>query len=173
MVSAMQYAHFAAPALAFALFSRPALADPPGATWPPPGVVPVAGPPPAAPAPAEEKKRKHGPRLPGVLLLVLGGAGLGAGAIFGVVATVTGASARSQCNGTVCPPSAAPDIAQAKSFESSSYAAFIAGGVLATAGLVLTIVAPGDPVADEAPKSARLGPWIGPGGGGVGLSVSF
>jgi hypothetical protein len=94
--------------------------------------------------------------------MVLGAAGLGAGGVFSVLATVTGATARSQCNGTVCPPSAAPDIAETKAFEGASHVAFIAGGTVAAAGLVITIVAPGDP-----DKSARLGPWIGPGGGGL------
>jgi hypothetical protein len=92
-----------------------------------------------------------------VLTLVLGGAGLGAGAIFGALATAKGASVRSNCVANVCPASQAGPIAETKSFQDASYAAFIAGGVIAAAGLALTIVAPGDPE-----KSARLAPWVAP-----------
>jgi hypothetical protein len=100
--------------------------------------------------------------------MVLGAAGLGSGAIFGAVAMSTGASARAQCVGTLCPPSAAPDIYKTKTFEAASYAAFAAGGAIAAAGLVLTIVAPGKPG-----DSARVTPWVGPRSAGLGISARF
>jgi hypothetical protein len=108
-----------------------------------------------------------------VLLLALGGAGLAAGTIFGSVATAEGASVRSQCVANICPASAGPGVSETKNFEAASYGAFIGGGVLAAAGVVLFIVAPGPPVADDPPKSARLSPWVGPGGGGVTLAATF
>ena len=40
--------------------------------------------------------------------------------------------------------------------------------MVAVTGLVLAIVAPGKPE-----QSARLGPWVGPRTGGVGLSGTF
>ena len=149
--------------------------------WPPPGVVPLPPPPAAvpaaspAPAPpaAPAEKKKPGSRVPGAALLVLGGVGLGFGAVFGAIATATGAQARSQCIGTICPPSAAPDIARTKTFESSSYVALAAGGVIAAAGLVLVIVAPGTPEPIEASNSVRLAPWIGPRSGGAGFAITF
>jgi hypothetical protein len=123
---------------------------------------------PAASAPPETK---HGPRTPGILLLALGASGLITGATFATLATVTGADVRSNCTGNVCPPSQAGPLADAKVFQTASYAALIAGGAIATAGLVLTIVAPGDPE-----KSARVEPWVlpsGRAGAGVRVTVSF
>jgi len=151
--------------LAATLVSSLAEADPPPP--PAPSVLPAPAPPPAV------ETKKHGPRLPGVLIMVLGAAGLGAGAVFGAIATVTGAAARAQCTGTVCPPSAAGDIAKTETFQAASYPAFIAGGAIAAAGLVVTLVAPGPPEPDEAPRSARLLPWISPRGGGVGVTGTF
>jgi hypothetical protein len=106
--------------------------------------------------------------MPGVLILSLGVAGLGAGSVFGILSMTTGSSARSQCNGNVCPASAAPDIALARNYEAASRVAFAAGGVLAVTGVVLTIVAPGKP-----DQSARLAPFVGPHTGGLSLSASF
>ncbi len=104
-------------------------------------------------------------------MLALGGAGLGAGTIFGSIATAKGASVRSQCVANVCPASAGPDVSEIKNFVAASYAAIIGGGVLAVTGLVLVIVAPGPPVDDA--KSARFAPWVGPGGGGLSFAATF
>jgi len=131
----------------------------------------MPSPPPAPPPPPPEKK--HGSRAPGALVLALGGAGLGAGTIFGSIASAKGASVRTQCVANVCPASAGPDVSEIKNFVAASYAAIIGGSVFAVTGLVLIIVAPGPPVSDDAPKSARLGPWVGPGGGGLSLSGTF
>jgi hypothetical protein len=100
--------------------------------------------------------------------MVLGAAGLGSGAVFGAIAMSTGAAARAQCVGNLCPPSAATDISKTKDFEAASYAAFAAGGAIAATGLVLAIVAPGKPT-----DSARLTPWVGPRSAGIGISGRF
>jgi hypothetical protein len=161
----MRFSSLVVSVLAVTLASSLALADPPS---PARSVAPAPAPPPAV-----EPPKKHGSRLPGVLVMVLGVVNLGAGAVFGAIATATGAAARSQCTGTLCPPSAAPDIAKTKSFQDASYAALIAGGPIAAAGLALALVAPGPPEPDEAPKSARIVPWISPQGGGVGITGTF
>lgn len=139
---------------------------PPGESAPA-DAKPAAQPAPEPPPPAPEPK-KHGPRLPGILVMALGAAGLAAGGAFGIVAITKGASARSQCTGNLCPPSAADDINITKNFQAASYGSFAAGGTIALAGLILTIVAPGKPE-----DSARLGPWVGKGSAGLGFSASF
>ncbi len=122
---------------------------------------------PNAPAAASAPK-KRGPRAPGVALLAVGGAGLGAGVIFGVLSSIAASDARGQCNGTVCPPAAQPDIVRSRNFEAGSIAAYIAGGSLAATGLILTIVAPGNEI-----PVASVRPLVGPTTAGAGLTFAF
>jgi hypothetical protein len=130
----------------------------------------------SAPALADESNassaasapKKPGSRAPGAALLTLGGAGLGAGVIFGVLSTIASSDAKSQCNGTVCPPAAQPDIVRSRNFEAASIAAYIAGGTLVATGLVLTIVAPGG-----GGGSASIHPIVGPATAGAGLKLTF
>jgi hypothetical protein len=146
-VAAVSLAEAPSPAKAGAASSPPARAAPPAAPAPP-------SPP---PAPAREEK-KHGSRAPGALTFVLGASGLASGVVFGSIATVMGANVRKNCVNNVCPASQAEPIGETKAFQNASYAAFIAGGIIAAAGLVLIIVAPGDPE-----RSAHISPWVSPG----------
>jgi hypothetical protein len=96
------------------------------------------------PAPvATESESKHGSRIPGVSMLLLGAAGLGTASVFGVIALEAGSGARAQCTNNLCPPAAGDDLHRARTFGDASTVAFVAGGALAAAGIVLTIAAPG------------------------------
>jgi hypothetical protein len=98
----------------------------------------------------------------GGLLLVLGG-------VFGGLAFSAAGSAKAQCNGNVCLPTAQDDIDHSKTFGNVSTGMFIAGGAVAVAGVVLAIVAPGGSSAPA--KNARVVPWIG--GDQVGVAGTF
>jgi hypothetical protein len=127
-----------------------------------------------APPPVAEKKT--GSRVPGAVLTAIGGAGLVVGGVFGGLAFKATSDAKAQCNGNQCPQSAADDISRSKLYGNVSTAAFIAGGAIAATGIVLLIVAPGGgSSSDEKPKeqSARVAPWMGPGGAGVVVSGAF
>jgi hypothetical protein len=123
---------------------------------------------PAAPSAAEVPAEKGGgSRVPGIVVLSVGGAGLAVGAVFGGLAFGAASSAKSLCSGTSCPPSAQSEIDRSKAMGNVSTGLFIGGGVVAAVGVVLTILAPGGRAkADEAPKdkpSASLQPFVGPG----------
>jgi hypothetical protein len=110
--------------------------------------------------------KKTGSRTPGAVVTTLGGVGLLVGGIFGGLAFTATASAKAQCTGNVCPQVATDDIARSKTYGNVSTAAFIAGGAVALTGIVLIVAAPGGK-SDDASRSARVSPWIGPGGAGV------
>jgi hypothetical protein len=120
---------------------------------------------PDAPPPLPEKK--GGSRVPGVVLLSIGGAGLAAGGVLGALAFSATGAARAQCAGDACPPGAANDLSRSKLYGDASTGAFIAGGALAIAGLVLVIVAPGAAAPKDEAASARVAPWIGAGQAGI------
>lgn len=113
-------------------------------------------------------EKKSGSRVPGAVVTALGGAGLLVGGIFGGLAFTATNTAKSKCAGNVCPPQASDDISRSKLYGNVSTGAFIAGGAVAVTGIVLLIVAPGGggEKSDDA-KSARVTPWIGPGGAGL------
>lgn len=127
-------------------------------------LAPVA----TAPPPADNS---IGPRVPGIVLSSVGGAALIAGGVFGGLAFSATSKAKSQCNGNQCPPSAADDINRSKLFGNVSTGLLIGGGAVAVTGIVLAIVAPGSKKSDEAPKSARITPWVG--ADQVGVTGSF
>jgi hypothetical protein len=119
-------------------------------------------PPPPPPA------KKSGSRVPGVVTLSIGGAGLVAGGVLGALAFQATSAAKAQCAGDVCPPGAANDVARSKLYGNASTGLFIAGGAVAAAGIVLIVVAPGGSSGekDEA-KAVHVTPWIGAGQAGV------
>jgi hypothetical protein len=117
-----------------------------------------------------------GSRVPGAIVTMLGGAGLVVGAVFGARAFSAASSAKTICNGNVCPAAAADDVARSKTDGNISTGLFVAGGVVTAVGIVLLIVAPGgskgDTKSDDG-KSARVAPWIGPGLAGAGFTGRF
>jgi hypothetical protein len=95
-------------------------------------------------APAEAPPEKHGGawKTVGIVTTIVGGAGLAAGAIFGLEAMSKKSGAG--CNGIQC--STADDAAKLRSAQTDgnlSTAFFVAGGVLAAAGVTIWAVSPG------------------------------
>jgi hypothetical protein len=122
-------------------------------------------------APVADKA--SGSRVPGAVVTAIGGAALAAGGVFGGLAFSATSTAKAQCSGLICPPTAQNDIARAKLFGNVSTGMFIGGGAVAVTGIVLLAVAPGGGKSDDAAKSARVMPWFGPGGAGLGATGSF
>ncbi|APR83630.1 Hypothetical protein A7982_08979 [Minicystis rosea] len=112
-------------------------------------------------------------RLPGIIVTSVGGAALVAGGVFGGLAFAATSDAKKGCTNNLCPNTAdhRDKISKAKLFGNLSTGMLIGGGVVAAAGIVLTIVAPGGSKKDEAPKAARVMPWIG--ADQIGLAGSF
>jgi hypothetical protein len=113
-----------------------------------------------ASAPPPPPKATAGSRVPGVVVLSIGVAGLAVGGVFGGLAFSATSSAKALCKGTACSPAAGDDIARSKLYGNVSTGAFIAGGAVAVTGLVLTIVAPGGAKADSKER-AGVRPWVG------------
>lgn len=127
---------------------------------------PAAGPSgtsPTSPPDEEGAVGSVGSIVPGVITLAVGGAALGAGALFGALALGEDSDVTSACPGGACRPDvdlAATQDAQssAGTFADVSTVLFIAGGVLATAGVVLIAVRPGG---DDGPETTAA---VTPGG---------
>jgi hypothetical protein len=107
-----------------------------------------------------------GSRVPGGILLGVGGAALAVGGVMGGVALSAAGAAKDHCTGSTCSPAAAADIDRSKLFGNASTGLVIAGGAVAVAGIVLAVVAPGGKK-DDAAKDARITPILGPGMVGV------
>jgi hypothetical protein len=107
----------------------------PAATTPAPArTAPPAPPPPAG---------RPGPLWPGVLVLGAGVIGLGVGGVTGAMAMSETSTIEEGCVGDHCLPSDAGRGERASTLAAVSTASFIAGGVLAAAGVVLLVVRPG------------------------------
>jgi hypothetical protein len=135
----------------------PATAAPrpePGAE-PPPSAGPVAPEPPSSSASLR--------RTLGFVGLGLGGAGIVLGAVSGGLAIPKHSALQTACPGGRCPESQANALGSYHVLTNLSTGGFIAGGVLAAAGMVLVISAP------RAPASASAGvtPVIGAGYAGA------
>lgn len=99
---------------------------------------------PAQPAP--EPSHSHRKRY-AIITLGVGGAAIATGMVFGVIANGKWSDAKAVCGGTTCPSQTQVDQAQAivndaRSAGNLSTGLVVAGGVLATAGLVLWLTAP-------------------------------
>lgn len=126
----------------------------------PPPVVP----PPVVPPPA------RGPLAPGLALIGAGAAGLVAGAVMGGVGLAKAADAKVGCDplpsgGLLCSRGVEGRVNLARGLQTGANVAFVAGGVVAAAGVALVIVRPGGARA----ASAR----VVPGAGSLWLEGSF
>lgn len=106
----------------------------------PPRPAPPPPPPPAAPP-------REGSWVPGAVVLGVGVVGLGVGAATGLVALGESGEVDDACPGGVCPSGVAPgahdaQLEDARTMADVSTVAFIAGGVLSAAGIVLIVVRP-------------------------------
>lgn len=143
----------------------PLEAEPPAPAPPPPPVVESAPPPPppktesltlVAPQPAPS----GGPmRTSGFVLGGVGVAGLGLGALFGVLAMDRDNAARGAgCSSTTCPTQGGLDLTHdAMGFATAANVTFVVSTVLLATGVVFVLVAPHAPAARAV--RAMLQPW--------------
>ncbi len=149
-------------------FDLQPLADAPAT--PPPGPKP-AGPitPPVkdtAPPPSSSLKTI------GIVTGGVGVAGLLTGSVLGLIAR--GKWADASCPNNICPTQAQQDDAvAAKGLANGATYAFIAGGVLAAAGVALVIAAPSSAAPAKATATLRLAPQAGLGAAGLTLGGEF
>ncbi len=96
----------------------------------------------------------------GTILISLGAAAIVGGAITGALTLTEAGDIKESCNQNVCPPDLEDDADGAKTLGHLSTGLFIAGGVVAAAGIVVLVVelSEGD---DDAPE---LGLQVRPGG---------
>jgi hypothetical protein len=169
----------------------PASPEPPAAAplsapgAPAPGLAPATVPPHDAIAPSSPAMTGNAggtQRLIGAVAAGLGLAGVGLGAVSGVVALGRNSDLRRACGGSVqqCRPT--PDMSSvtqaqdsARSAAAVSTAGFVAGGALVVTGVVLYLVAPSLSAPSPSPRDARLGlaPYASPGGAGVVWTARF
>ena len=137
----------------------------PAPTAPPPvSAIPTVSPialAPAVPVPAP----RSGQRLAGWVSFGVGLAGLAAGGVFGALAISDNNDAKARCLGTVCDAQGYSTTTDAKHAATASTIAFVAGGAITAAGLVLLITSP----SDRRVETTRLGiaPLVGAGIGGA------
>jgi hypothetical protein len=156
-------------------FDLPLLVDAPVALPPGPGIKP-AGPaaPPVKPieAPPPPPPPSSSLKTIGYITGGAGVAGLVAGSVLGLLAK--GKWADASCENKVCATQAQQDDAvAAKGLANGATGAFIAGGVLAAAGLTLVLVAPSSAAPQKAARSLRLAPQAGAGAAGLLVGGQF
>lgn len=105
----------------------------------------------------------EGSLVPGVLLISAGAVGIGLGAVFGGLAASDASSVKEGCIDDSCLASDADQLDRARTFATVSTIGFVAGGVLAAAGVVLVVIRPG----------GSDGPTLTAGPGHVALRGSF
>jgi hypothetical protein len=173
----------ATPSAPSAPVEAPAPAAPPSAA-PPSAPAPIAAPSPPAPAPSGPSATTAAstPSSGGsgrkTLGLVLGGAGVAGvavGSVFGLLASSSWNSAKGACSADSCPGStrgqAQSDHDAAVTDGTVSTIAFVAGGVLVAAGIVLFATAPSG--ADSSSARLIVAPEVGRDRGGLWLQGRF
>lgn len=119
---------------------------------------------PETPVAKETSHGGGGARTAGFVLLGVGGAALVTGGITGVLTFTTQSDLAQKCPNHICGPESHDELSMANTLGLVSTISFIAGGVLATAGIIMVIV--GKPSAAKE-EHARVVPWIGPGSAGL------
>jgi hypothetical protein len=132
-----------------------------------PGAAPQQGAAPASPAP-EAPSDGSTQRTIGWVTLGVGGAGVIVGSIFGASALGKSNQAKNEgCSGKTCPTSqGVSDTKSAIDAGNASTIAFVVGGVLAAAGVVVVLTAPSG-------SHVHVAPAVGQGYGGLSLGGSF
>jgi serine/threonine-protein kinase len=135
-------------------FEAPPAASPAPAESPPPA--------PAEPEPAAEPSGPFPWRTVGLVAAGVGIVGIGVGTYFGIDAiSKNNTSNQTGCNGNLCSAGAYSTRQDAQSSAMVSTIAFVAGGVLAAAGVTLWLVAP------KGDAAAQVTPVAIVGGGGL------
>ena len=126
-----------------------------------PSPPPVAPPAPAPPPPREPGRSAS--RLPGVIVLGVGGVGLAIGAITGQLFLAHLGDLKSVCPNDRCPAGEQPQIDTTRALGNASTTALVLGAAAVVAGAVVLVVRKGTAgAAFERSHLARL--WIGPAG---------
>jgi hypothetical protein len=137
----------------------------PPATAAPPAGAPASAP---GPPPGSHGSAQH---ASGLVTGAVGIAGLVVGTAFGAIARSDNDDARNNCLGdSACNPQGIASSRSAEHAATASTVAFVVGGALVAAGLVVYLTAPG------APRSAGrvgLSPMVGAATGGVALRGGF
>ncbi len=140
-------------------------ASPPSAPPPAEPAAPAAVSP--APTAAPSAPPSSAQRTIGLVIGGVGVAGLIVGTTFGLIARSDNNDAKPQCpTDSTCTPDGYASTTSALHAATASTVAFIAGGALTAAGLVLWLTAPTD--ATRA-RGVGLSPFVGPDAGGLAL----
>jgi hypothetical protein len=150
------------PLPALAEGQQEAVVPPPAAAPAPPAPAPA---PPPAPPPVTHGS---GQRAAGLVTGAVGLAGLIVGTTFGLIARSDNNDAKSDCpTDSTCSPSGVASTTSAQHAATASTIAFVAGGALTAAGLVLYLTAPS--ASPRSVDSLALSPIIGAAAGGLAL----
>jgi hypothetical protein len=103
----------------------------------------------------------------GWVSLAVGGAGLGVGAVLGVLAATKHRDLVQECGGTDCPPSAYGSVDEYHTLGTASTISLIAGGGAAALGLVLVVASPSSSPARVERARREIVPWVGLGSVGA------
>ncbi|MEJ7729952.1 MAG: hypothetical protein WKG00_12105 [Polyangiaceae bacterium] len=149
----------AAPAAASKPAPEPA-AEPVAEAAVKPEAEPAAEPEPTASenTPAEPSSGSSTGRTIGWVSLAVGGAGLGVGAVLGVLAATKHRDLVQQCGGTDCPPTAYGSVDEYHTLGTASTVSLVAGGGAAALGLVLVVASPSSSPARVERAGARSFP---------------
>jgi hypothetical protein len=148
------------------LEDEPEAATPPPPVTPPPSTTTTEPPPPPATSSGSTQ------RTLGIVVGVVGLAGLGTGAAFGLIARSKNDEALQPQNcptAKLCTQNGLDLTSDAKTAAMLSTVSFIAGGVLAAGGIVLVLTAP-----SGSPRTGlRLTPLLAPSTAGLGLDAAW
>ena len=138
---------------------------------PPPPAETPAETPPATETPEAEPTRSHAPTTLTWIGIGVGGAGLVAGSVAGILSISKKSSLDSACANNVCGPSSYSDLDSANSLAMVSNVAFAVAGAGAALAIVSLIVGheESSAPASQAPpaEAVRWVPWVGAGSAGV------
>lgn len=126
--------------------------------------------------PRSDRSRRHSfSPWWGITTLGVGLAGVSVGTYFTISAIRKNQDSNAGCDGDLCTGDARQERLDARHAGNLATVAFVAGGVLATIGVVLLIVSGHSARADRAADRAALAgaPWIGPRAAGATLRGSF
>jgi hypothetical protein len=158
---------------------RAAIAVAPVPTTPPPASAPP--PPPAVAPPIEARPAEasgarsngHTLRTAGIVVGVVGVAGVGASMVLGALAKGKNDDANAVCNGAACSSENGVSLAnQAGSLATASTISFVAGLALAGGGVAMFFLAPKDSPASPVAR-ITVSPLLGPSNVGLGVGGSF
>jgi hypothetical protein len=121
--------------------------------------------------PAEPSSGGSTGRTIGWVSLAVGGAGLGVGAVLGVLAATKHRDLVQECGGTECPPQAYGSVDEYHTLGTASTVSLIGGAGAAALGLVLVVASPSSSPARVERAKREIVPWVG--FGSVGATGRF